>query len=220
MNMRTTALVLSLVVVAPLLFSLTGCRSLCEWRNREHRLAMIHRGDAMLTLVARGRGLRIGKPLPAVSLVDRQLNEVALSSYLGRTLIISTVPSLDTPVCSRQTRHFNESVSSFGPNVTVLTISEDLPFAQKRFCAEEEIADIDILSDYRGREFALASGLLIKELRILARAVIVADANGIVRYIQVVPDIEQEPDYGAVQAFVQQMNTVPSAPATGPGATP
>ncbi|NOY80927.1 MAG: thiol peroxidase [Kiritimatiellaeota bacterium] len=182
---------------------------------------MIHRGEAMLTLVGDGPGLRIGKPLPAVSLVDPELKEVALSSYLGRTLIISTVPSLDTPVCGRQTRHFNQVIADFGPNVALITVSEDLPFAQKRFCETEEIANIDVLSDYRDRDFARASGLLVKELLVLARAVIVADRNGIVRYVQVVPDLGQEPDYAAVLSFVRGLqagggDALPPTPAATP----
>ncbi len=200
---------------------LSGCRTVCPWfGGREHRLAMIHRGETMLTLVGDGRGLRVGKPLPAVSLVDPQMREVSLSSYLGRTLIISTVPSLDTPVCSRQTRHFNQAIGDLGANVALVTISEDLPFAQKRFCEAEEITNIDVLSDYRSRDFARASGLLIKELLVLARAVIVADRNGIVRYIQVVPELGREPDYGAVLSFVRRLQDgsggAPPSPAAAP----
>ena len=119
--------------------------------------------------------------------------------------MISSVPSLDTPVCDAQTRRFNEEATSLGDDVVVLTISMDLPFAQKRWCGAAGVDKVVVLSDYRSGEFGRAFGVLIKELRLLARAVFVVDRDGTVRYIQIVDEITNEPDYDAALAAVKQL---------------
>ncbi len=194
----------------------TGCRSL-PWCGppRLHTLAYIHRGDDILELQGIRRSLRPGSPLPAVTLTDQDFQPVPISSLLGRVLIISTVPSLDTPVCQKQTRRFYEAVQNLGGNVALVTISEDLPFAQKRFCAAEGIENSIVLSDFRGNPFARAAGLYVKQLGLLARAVIVVDPKGIVRYIRIVPDLTREPDYEAVMAAVREVMAASTAPAPG-----
>ncbi len=160
-------------------------------------------GDNPLTLV--GDLIKVGDRLPDVNLTDQDLNERPLSSYSGRILIISTVPSLDTPVCDAQTRRFNQEATQLGDEVQIITISNDLPFAQKRYCAAEGIERVEVLSDYRGQPFGRAVGLFIKENYLLARAVLVADADGVVRYVQIVPDLGQEPDYAAVIKAVKDL---------------
>ncbi|MCX6640599.1 MAG: thiol peroxidase [bacterium] len=164
---------------------------------------LVRMGDIPLTLV--GPQLKIGQKLPDATLVDGDMQEVLLSTYFGKILIISTVPSLDTPVCNAQTRHFNLEASSLGPQVQIITISNDLPFAQKRFCAAEGITQVKVLSDYRGQQFARAAGLFIKENWLLARTVEVVDQRGIVRYIQIVPVLGQEPDYEPVIEAVKKL---------------
>ena len=149
-----------------------------------------------LTLV--GDELKVGDAAPDVTLLDNDLKEVALSSFRGKVVILSSVPSLDTPVCDTETRRFNEEAAKLGDGVAVLTISMDLPFAQNRWCGAHGIERVRTLSDHRDAAFGKAYGVLIKELRLLARAVFVVDRQGIVRYIQLVKELSTEPDYRAV----------------------
>ncbi len=125
------------------------------------------------------------------------MTPVRIHDYKGNTLLISVVPSLDTSVCSAQTKRFNEEASQLPDTVKVLTISMDLPFAQKRFCGAEHIDRIEVLSDHREGAFGQAYGVLVKELRVLCRAVFVVDPQGIVRYAEYVPEIAQHPNYDA-----------------------
>ncbi|NLH16337.1 MAG: thiol peroxidase [Phycisphaerae bacterium] len=138
----------------------------------------------------------IGTAAPDFSVLANDLSPVTLSSFKGKVVILASVPSLDTPVCDVETRRFNEEAGKL-PGVKVLTLSMDLPFAQKRWCGAAGVTNVQTLSDHRDAEFGQAYGLLIKELRLLARAVIVIDKKGIIRYIQVVPEVTQEPDYAA-----------------------
>ncbi len=152
-----------------------------------------------LTLI--GKELRPGDPAPDATLVNQDLQPVRLSDYFGKILLISVVPSLDTGVCSAQTKRFNEEASQLPESVKVLTVSMDLPFAQKRFCGAENIDKIEVLSDHRDGSFGQAYGTLIKELRIESRAVFVVDPQGIIRYVEYVPEITNHPNYDlALQA--------------------
>lgn len=164
--------------------------------------AVTMRGNP-LTLV--GKGLNVGDPAPDVEVMDNDLNPVKLSSYRGKVCIVSTVPSLDTPVCDMETRRFNQEAASLGPEVAILTISTDLPFAQKRWCGAAGVDKVATLSDHREVAFGEAYGILIKELRLLARAVFVVDKEGVIRYIQLVKEIAEEPDYDAVIAAVKEL---------------
>jgi thiol peroxidase len=148
-----------------------------------------------LTLV--GEEVKPGGPAPEFEVIDNDLAPVALSSFKGKVCIISSVPSLDTPVCDTQTRRFNEEAARLGTDVAVLTISMDLPFAQKRWCGAAGVTSVKTLSDHRDASFGSAFGVLIKELRLLARAVFVVDREGVLRYAQYVNELTQEPDYGA-----------------------
>jgi thioredoxin-dependent peroxiredoxin len=148
-----------------------------------------------LTLV--GQQVGVGDFGPDCEVVDNDLKPVRLSSFKGKTVIVSSVPSLDTPVCDIETRKFNEKAGQLGDAVKVLTISMDLPFAQKRWCGAAGIKNVQTLSDHREASFGITFGVLIKELRLLARAVFVIDKTGVVRYKQIVPEITNEPDYEA-----------------------
>lgn len=119
--------------------------------------------------------------------------------------MISSVPSLDTPVCDTSTRRFNEKASQLGEKVVILTISMDLPFAQARWCGAAGVRRVQTLSDYRDASFGLSYGVLLKDLRLLARAVFVIDPAGIIRYVQVVDEIAKEPDYEAVIEAVKKL---------------
>jgi thiol peroxidase len=145
-----------------------------------------------------GDEVKVGKAGPDFEAVDNDLKPVKLSSFKGKIVVLSSVPSLDTPVCDIETRKFNEKAAGLGDKVKVLTISMDLPFAQKRWCGAAGIKNVQTLSDHREASFGTAYGVLIKDLRILARAVFVIDATGVVRYKQVVPELSSEPDYEAV----------------------
>ena len=156
-----------------------------------------------LTLV--GGELGVGDEAPDVTLLDNNLQPVRLSSFRGKVIIISAVPSLDTPVCEMETKRFNEEAVKLGPDVVIITVSMDLPFAQKRWCAAEGVAAVKTLSDHREASFGEAYGVLIKELRLLARAVFVVDREGRIRYIQLVKEIAHEPDYESVLAAVAEL---------------
>ena len=151
-----------------------------------------------LTLL--GTELKVGDKMPNVTLLDNDLKPVELSSYRGKTLVISCVPSLDTPVCDTETRKFNKMATDMGNDVVVLTVSMDLPFAQKRWCGAAGIDRVTTLSDHRDASFGNSFGVLIKELRLLARAIFVIDREGTVRYTQLVKEVTNEPDYKAVLA--------------------
>jgi thioredoxin-dependent peroxiredoxin len=148
-----------------------------------------------ITLV--GDEVKVGQAGPDFEAVDNDLKPVKFSSFKGMVLILSAVPSLDTSVCDIETRKFNEKAGQLGNTVKVLTISMDLPFAQKRWCGAAGIKNVQTLSDHREASFGQSFGVLIKELRLLARAVFVIDKTGVVRYKQIVPEISSEPDYEA-----------------------
>jgi len=150
-----------------------------------------------------GPEIRVGDPAPDFTVVDTSLSPVTLGDFRGKIKVISAVPSLDTPVCDVETRRFNQEAASLGGNVAVLTISLDLPFAQKRWCAAAGVDRVKVLSDYQDRSFASAYGVMIRELKLLSRSIFVVDGKDVVRYVQHVPEIGHEPDYGAVLAAVK-----------------
>ena len=149
-----------------------------------------------LTLV--GSDPSIGDAVPDITLLDNDLSPVKLSSFKDKVCIISVVPSLDTPVCDMQTRKFNSEAANLGDDVAILTVSMDLPFAQKRWCGAAGVDKVVTLSDHRDAAFGEAFGVLIKELRLLARAIFVYDRQGTLQYKQLVKEVSQEPDYAAV----------------------
>jgi len=156
-----------------------------------------------LTLV--GPELKVGDEAPDFTALDPALNPVALTSVRGKVVVLASVPSLDTPVCDLETRRFNQEAAKLGKGVAVLTISMDLPFAQKRWCGAAGVANVQTLSDHRDAAFGSAYGVLIKELRLLARAVFVVDKSGIIQYVQLVKEVTNEPDYASVLAAVEKL---------------
>ncbi len=154
-----------------------------------------------LTLL--GPEIMIGDQAPGFTVVDNELKPVTLADYKGKIKIICTVPSLDTPVCDTETRRFNMEAAMLPDSVSLLTVSVDLPFAQKRWCGAAGIDKVTTLSDYQERSFGQAYGVLIKELQLLARCVFVVDAGDKVRYVQLVKEITSEPDYEGVMAAVK-----------------
>jgi thiol peroxidase len=152
-----------------------------------------------------GAELKVGDQAPDFVAIDNNLNPVGLDSFRGKVCIILSVPSLDTPVCDMETRRFNDEASRLGDNVVVLTISMDLPFAQKRWCGAAGVDRVQTLSDHRDASFGQAYGVLIRELRLLARAVFVVDQQGTIRYQELVKEITDEPDYESVLGATADM---------------
>ncbi len=151
----------------------------------------------LLTLA--GDEVTVGMPAPDCELLNQDLQKVKLSSFFKKQIVIAVaLPSLDTPVCQIEAQRFSNEASLFYPQVQLLIISMDLPFAQRRWCGSEGLAKLKTLSDHLGAEFGQAYGILIKELRLLARAVFIIDGHGIIQYVQLVKELSKEPDYEEV----------------------
>jgi thiol peroxidase len=147
----------------------------------------------------------VGEKAPDFTVLDNDLSPVQFSSYRGKICVLSSVPSLDTPVCDLETRRFNEEANRLGPDILILTISMDLPFAQKRWCAAAGVNKVQTLSDHRDASFGTSYGVLIKELRLLARAVFLVDRQGTIQYIQFVKELSKEPDYEALLSALKKL---------------
>lgn len=156
-----------------------------------------------LTLV--GTPVSVGQKAPDFQVLDNGLAPKTLADYKGLVLIIAAVPSLDTPTCDMETRRFNTEAANLGQDIRLLTISVDLPFAQKRWCAAAGIDRVATLSDHRETSFGLAYGVLIKELRLLARSIFVVDRSGVVKYVEIVPEVASEPNYEAALAAAKAL---------------
>ncbi len=165
---------------------------------------------APLTLA--GRTVRTGDAAPEFRATTKELKEMRLSDFRGKVKVITSFPSIDTPVCDLQVKEFNARAAELGVGVAVVGISKDLPFAQHRFCETFEIANVQLLSDYLHSSFGLNYGLLVKELNLLARAVLIVDAGGVLRYLQVVPEIASPPDYDEALAALREVLKSPGDP--------
>ena len=153
----------------------------------------VARGEMRLKLL--GTPLAVGTPLPSVKLVDAMtLKDVDLSQESGKILFLSVVPSVDTRVCEEQTHSMGEEGNKLPADIRRITISRDTPFAQKRFAKEAKLTHLQYLSDYRQGDFGRFTGLLVEGSMLLSRSIVLVDRSGIVRYIQVVPDITHLPD--------------------------
>ena len=159
-----------------------------------------------LTLV--GEEVGVGDAAPDFAALANDLSEVRLSSFRGKVCVLTTVPSLDTPVCNLQVRRFNAEAAGLGEDVVILAVSMDLPFAQARWCGAADVASVQTLSDHRDAAAGKAYGVLIPELRLLARSVFVVDREGKIAHTQIVPELTDEPDYeaalGAVRALTRR----------------
>ncbi|OHB56796.1 MAG: lipid hydroperoxide peroxidase [Planctomycetes bacterium GWF2_50_10] len=168
----------------------------------EHKGAATFKGNPLTLL---GDMPKVGDLAPDAELTGNDLSKIKISDYRGKIVVLSAVPSLDTPVCATETRRFNEAAAKMGDDVVILTVSMDLPFAQARWCGAEGIDKVVTASDHKAAAMGEAYGVLIKELRLLARTVFVIDKDGVIRYIQPVKEISSEPDYGAVGAAVKAL---------------
>ena len=181
------ALVAALFTLAPPLFA-TDHGDPSETLRKD----VVTRQGNPLTL--RGSEIKAGEKAPDFTLIDRKMAPVSLSDYDGKVRIITVFPSIDTDVCPFQVRRFNEEAAKL-ENVQIIAVSVDLPFALNRFCAAEGIDQIITLSDHRETDFGLKYGFLIDEVRLLARGTVIVDKDGVVRYVEYVGEITEEPDY-------------------------
>jgi len=150
-----------------------------------------------------GNPLSVGASFPSFKLVGNDMKDYLSERIQGRPTVISVVPSLDTEVCSISTKRFNTEVTKLSKEILVLTVSRDLPFAQKRWCGAEGVDQVTTVSDYKYRSFGEATGTLWKDAELLARAVFVVDKAGVISYVDYVPEISLEPDYEGVIAAVK-----------------
>lgn len=161
-----------------------------------------------LTLV--GRVIKEDTPAPDFKVTGQDLREVRLSDFKGKTKIITTFPSIDTPVCDMQVKEFNRrALESAAGEAVIIGISKDLPFAQKRFCEAFEIRNVIVLSDYKSSSFGINYGLLVKELNLLARSVIILDKYDLLRYVQIVGELTNAPDYDEALSRLEAINKNP-----------
>jgi thiol peroxidase len=154
-------------------------------------------------LTAIGPKLKVGDKAPDFELLANDLSAVRMSDSAGKIRLISVVPSLDTPVCDLMTRKFNEQLDALGDTVAGYTVSADLPFAQARWCGAAGVKRMQTLSDHRAMDFGDAYGTHIKELRLDSRSVFVIDGAGVIRYVEYVKEITNQPDYDAALAAVK-----------------
>lgn len=160
-------------------------------------------GPNPVTLI--GNSLPIGSKAPNFTAIDGTLKEVTLNDFKGKIKLFSIFPSIDTGVCSLQTKKFNDKATAFGEQVAFISISADLPFALKRFCGAEGITNLTSLSDHKKVDFGTKYGFLINELRLLARGVVVVDKDDVIRYVETVPEVGSEPNYDAAIEAINQL---------------
>jgi thiol peroxidase len=157
-------------------------------------------GNSMILL---GNEVKIGDKAPNFTVLTPELSSLSLGDTKGHVRVISVVPSIDTSVCDIQTRWFNEEAAKI-EGLTILSVSVDLPFALKKYCAAKDIANIKTVSDHKDLDFGLKYGFVIEELRLLARGTVVIDKDDIVRHVEYVANVGDQPDYNKVMDIVKQ----------------
>lgn len=166
------------------------------------RPGIVTLGGSPLTLL--GNEVKVGDKAPDFTALAGIGEPAGLGDFKDKVKVLNVVGSIDTPICDKQTKRFNEEAAGLGEDVRIITISMDLPFALRRYCAAEGIDRVKTLSDHRNASFGEAYGVLVKESRLLARSIFVVDKNDIVRHAEIVPDITQEPDYEAALKAVKE----------------
>jgi thiol peroxidase len=158
-------------------------------------------------LTLAGEAVKVGQPAPDFTLhyFDGGLKTIKLADLKGKPTILSVVPSLDTPVCQTQTKKFNDQLSALAGKINAVTVSLDLPFSMNRFCGAESIKNLRVGSDYQDRNFGKSYGMLIEELKLLARGVIILDKDGKVVYAETVKEVASEPNYDAALAALKSV---------------
>jgi thiol peroxidase len=182
--------------------------------NLQQTTNLVKANSKFITLL--GTQVDVGQKAPNFKVVNESFVPVTLAEFSGKNLLISVVPSLDTGVCSLQTKRFNEEVASLPKDIVMLTISNDLPFAQKRFCETENIDKIRVLSDSVWRDFGKNYGLLIKDMGLLTRAIFIIDSSGIIAYKEIVADISKHPNYELALSTITALSPIESLPQESP----
>ncbi len=201
MKFSTSNITLRALFIINFAFISTSYAFTFDLNKLETTQNLVKAGDKYVTLL--GQQVNVGEQAPQFKVVDKNFSPVTLADFQGQTLLISVVPSLDTGVCSIQTKRFNEEAAKLPKNITILTISNDLPFAQKRFCDVEKVDGIKVLSDSVWRDFGASYGLLIKDMGLLTRAIFVIDNQGKIVYKELVANISQHPDYNKALSKVK-----------------
>lgn len=201
MKFSTSNITLCAFFIANVVFASTSSAFTFDLNKLTSTQNLVKAGDKYVTLL--GQQVNVGQQAPQFKVVDKNFSPVTLKDFQGQTILISVVPSLDTGVCSIQTKRFNKEAAKLPKNITVLTISNDLPFAQKRFCDVENIDDIKVLSDSVWRDFGTRYGLLIKDMGLLTRAIFVINDQGKIVYKELVANISQHPNYDKALAKVR-----------------
>ncbi|HCM47425.1 MAG TPA: thiol peroxidase [Colwellia sp.] len=200
MKFPTSNISLYAFIIASLAFSTSHALTL-DLNKLTTTNNIVKAGDKYITLL--GQQVNVDEQAPQFKVVDENFSAVTLADFQGQTILISVVPSLDTGVCSIQTKRFNEEAEKLPKNITILTISNDLPFAQKRFCDVEKIDNIKVLSDSVWRDFGARYGLLIKDMGLLTRAIFIINDQGTIVYKELVANISQHPNYDKALAKVR-----------------
>jgi thiol peroxidase len=167
----------------------------------EKRQGIVTFAGKPITLV--GHEIKVGEKAPDFTALTTDLASFSLSELKGQVVVISVVPSIDTSVCDIQTRWFNEDAAKID-GLVVLSVSVDLPFALKKYCAAKDISTVKTVSDHKDLDFGLKYGFVIEELRLLSRGAVVVDREGVVRYVEYVPVISEQPQYDKVMAVVKE----------------
>jgi thiol peroxidase len=183
--------------------SLHGLRTIVIKEVKMERKGIVTVKGNPVTLI--GSEVKIGDKAPDFSVLDNDLKEVRLRDFAGKIKVISVSVSLDTPVCDMQARRFNQETAQLPDDVMILNITMDLPFAISRFCTTAGIDKIKALSDHRDASFGNLYGVLIKELRLLARSIFIIDKDDVIRYIEIVPELTNHPDYDKAVGFVKKL---------------
>lgn len=152
-----------------------------------------------------GNELKAGDRAPDFTVADSELKDISLTKFKGKIKLIASVPSLDTPICDLEIKRFNDEASRLSKDLVIIFISMDLPFAQKRFCHDNDIKKVKTLSDHKNGDFGSKYGALIKELRLLARAIFILDKKDTIRYIEYVQELASHPDYEAALAALKKV---------------
>lgn len=171
---------------------------------------LVQAGEKYVTLV--GHQVNVGQQAPNFKVVNESFEPITLDDFKGKNILISVVPSLDTGICSIQTKKFNDAIDKLPKNTVLLTISNDLPFAQKRFCKTEKVNNITVLSDSVWRDFGAKYGLLIKDMGLLSRSIFIIDSDQKIVYKELVSNISEYPNYEKALNEITQLSTSVSKP--------
>jgi len=196
--------ILTFLTFASMIFSSSLFANSINEQQLNQSTDLVKAGDKYVTLL--GHQVLVGDNAPNFKVVDQNFAPISLTDFTKKSVLISVVPSLDTGVCSLQTKRFNDEVANLPEDLVMLTISNDLPFAQKRFCKTENIDKIKVLSDSVWRDFGEKYGLLIKDMGLLTRAIFLINDKGIVVYKELVANISKHPNYDAALNAIKSLS--------------